>query len=186
VDKLLAPFTGQNKDFGDVQRALEALQQAYISFGFGVVQVNLPEQELEDGVVQFQVAEARLGKVTVEGNQFFSSENVRASLPTLKSGEPPNTRRIASNLRVANENPAKQTNVLLKSSADEEGAIDATVRVTDQKPWHFAITLDNTGSPDPAESRMGFAYQHANLFNRDHVLNLQYITSPENISDVTI
>lgn len=43
VDQLLAPFAGKNRDFGDVQHALEALEAAYRQRGFNVVQVVLPE-----------------------------------------------------------------------------------------------------------------------------------------------
>jgi hemolysin activation/secretion protein len=84
-----------------------------------------------------------------------------------------------------NEHPAKQTTVLLRSGA-AENQIDATVKVTDEKPLKFVVTLDNTGTPETGRYRAGFGIQHSNLFNRDHILNLQYVTSPENPSDVTI
>lgn len=47
IHQVLAPFTGMNKDFGDVQRALEALQGAYQTAGYGGVEIRLPEQELK-------------------------------------------------------------------------------------------------------------------------------------------
>ncbi|MGH8671098.1 MAG: POTRA domain-containing protein, partial [Burkholderiales bacterium] len=185
ISKVLAPFTGGQRDFGDVQRALDALQQAYVDAGFGVVQVTLPEQELEAGVVQFQVAEAVLGTVSVEGNKIFDAQNIRASLPAVLEGRAPNTREIGANLKIANENPAKKTSVLLKPSATE-GEIDATVRVVDENPVKWGLTLDNTGSPATGQSRIALSYQHANLFNRDQVLNLQAVTSPQNFKGVTI
>src|SRR6185503_6597015 len=90
LDAVLAPFTGKNKDFGDVQRALEALQGAYQREGYGSVEIRLPEQELERGEVKFVVIEARIGKVTVEGNEHFSSANIRRSVPALREGVTPN------------------------------------------------------------------------------------------------
>src|SRR5688500_17916947 len=51
VDRTFAPYTGANKDFGDIQRALESLEQAYRNRGFGAVQVLLPEQDITRGVV---------------------------------------------------------------------------------------------------------------------------------------
>lgn len=47
-------------------------------------------------------------------------------------------------------------------------------------------TLDNSGTVDTGRFRTGIAMQHSNMFNRDHVLNLQYVTSPENPNKVTI
>ena len=59
VQRLVTPFTGSNKDFGDVQRALEALEAEYRSRGYGVIQVALPEQDITRGVVRFTIKSAR-------------------------------------------------------------------------------------------------------------------------------
>jgi hypothetical protein len=53
------PFTGQGRDFGDVQRALEALEAVYHARGYSVVTVQLPEQELNGGVVRLNVIQTR-------------------------------------------------------------------------------------------------------------------------------
>jgi len=58
--KARSAFTGRDKDFADVQRALEALERAYTDKGFSAVQVILPEQELDKGVVRFKIVEARI------------------------------------------------------------------------------------------------------------------------------
>ena len=55
--------------------------------------------------------------------------------------------------------------------------MDAEV-VADQRPYRFSLSLDNTGTPQTGNYRVGAGFQYANLFNRDHVLNVQYVTSP--------
>ena len=95
VQRTVTPFTGKDKDFGDVQRALESLEVAYRKLGYGVIQVQLPEQDITRGVVRFNINQPKVGKVNVEGNQFFSTENVRRSLPSVKEGEIPNSNEIA-------------------------------------------------------------------------------------------
>lgn len=185
VNRLVAPYTGKNKDFADIQRALEALEQAYRDRGYGVAQVILPEQDITRGVVQFRVLQPRVGKVVIEGNTQFNAENIRNSLPSVKAGETPNSRAIARNLQMTAEHPVKQTSVLLRSGASED-TVDVAVKVTDDKPWRTFFTLDNTGTGDTGYFRSGFGYQHTNLFNRDHTLTASYITSPTNIDDVTI
>ncbi|MGH8809834.1 MAG: POTRA domain-containing protein, partial [Noviherbaspirillum sp.] len=81
IDKILKPFTGKERNFGDVQMALEALEAAYQQRGFNVVQVVLPEQELNQGVVTLRVVETKVGKVRIEGNQSFDDTNIRRSVP---------------------------------------------------------------------------------------------------------
>ena len=174
---ILAPYIGKGKDFGDVQKALEALEKAYTSKGYSAIQVILPEQQIEGGEVEFDVVEAKIGKVVIEGNKYFDEANIRASLPQVQQGQAPNIFQISDNLRLANENPAKQTTVLLRSGA-EEGQVDAVVRVSDERPNKLSMTLDNTGTQQTGIFRLGFGYQNSNLWNRDHVLNAQYVTAP--------
>jgi hemolysin activation/secretion protein len=182
VDAALAPFLGADRTIADVQRARGTLESLYARRGYGATQVVLPEQEIKDGVVRLRVVEAKLGHVAVEGNRFFDDENIRASLPALVPGQPLNTDRLASELQLANENPVKQTTVVL-APAESEGGVDAQVRVADQRPYRFSLSLDNTGTPQTGEYRIGVGFQEANMWNLDHVLNLQYVTSPTKEDD---
>ncbi|HMD54346.1 MAG TPA: POTRA domain-containing protein, partial [Phycisphaerae bacterium] len=72
IKRVVAPYTGDGKDFGDIQRGLEALEQSYRSHGYGTVQVMLPEQDITRGVVRLQVVEPHIGKVMIEGNKYFN------------------------------------------------------------------------------------------------------------------
>lgn len=185
IARRLAPFTGGQKDFGDVQRALEALQELYQDAGYAGIQVILPEQELERGDVTFNVVEPKIGKVLVEGNRYFTADSVRRSVPSLVPGTTPRTRVISASVKVANENPAKQSAVLLRPG-ERDGEVDAVIRVADVQPVRYSVSLDNTGNKETGTYRAGFAYQHANLFDLDHVLTLQYVTSPKNTNDVEV
>jgi hemolysin activation/secretion protein len=185
LEALVAPFTGEGKDFGDVQRALDAVEQAYRTRGYGVVRVLLPEQDITQGVVRFQVVEPRVGRVVIEGNKFFDEDNIRASLPSIKEGETPNSRAMSRNLHVLSEHPTKQTSLTLRPGATEE-QVDVVAKITDEKPLRYFFTLDNTGTGETGYFRSGFGFQHSNIANKDHVLTAQYITSPTQIDDVTI
>jgi hemolysin activation/secretion protein len=185
IDKILAPFSGKDRDFGDIQRALESLQDAYAARGYNAVRVSVPEQDIRAGQVRLRVVEARVRRVKVDGNRFFNEKNVRAGLPALKEGTSPNTRAISKDAQLVNENPAKQVSVALQA-ADDPGQVDATVRVTDEKPSRISAYVDNTGTPNTGNYRIGAGFQHANLSNHDDVLNVQAITSPGHVSDVKI
>ncbi len=185
VEQLLQPFTGKQRDFGDVQRAVDALEDIYRRRGFNTVQVSLPEQELERGLIRIKVTEARLAKVAVEGNGFFSTENILSSMPSLRVGDTPNISTVSNNLRVANDNPSKKINLQLQTG-DKEDDIIANMKVSDELAWKIGMTADNTGTQQTGATRLGVVYQYANLFDRDQVLSLQYTTSPEKPSNVGI
>ena len=185
VERIVAGYTGKGRDFGDVQRALEALQDAYQRRGYSAVQVYLPEQELARGEVLLKVVEARISKLEISGNKFYDEGNIQRSLPALSQGSTPNGNLIAKNLRLANENPAKQTNVTLRAGA-KEGEVEAKVDVTDENPSKWFLTLDNTGTPQTGYHRFGIGYQHSNIGNLDHAVTAQFITSVEKPSEVGI
>ncbi|TAN72528.1 MAG: ShlB/FhaC/HecB family hemolysin secretion/activation protein, partial [Gallionella sp.] len=185
IEQRVAPFTGKDKNFADVQDALEALQAAYKEQGYTAVQVLLPEQELEQGVIHIRVIEGYIAKVTVKANQHHDAENIRNSLPAIAEGQPPHSGRLAAALRVANENPSKRVTLLFKDGAKEKD-IDITLDVADENPQKFFVSLDNSGTHQTGDYRLGIGYQHANLFNRDQVLTMQLITSPEKADQVKI
>ena len=184
VDDVLAPFAGPRRSFADMQAAVDALQQAYARAGFGAVQVSLPEQRLQDGVVRIVVVEPPLRTVTIEGNSHFDSASIRRTLPALQRGATPNTEALAAQIRLANENPARRLSVDLKS--DSTGSIEATVTVRDDKPWKVGFMLDNTGTPATGRLRSGVFFQHADVADLDQVFTGQYVTSPEHLAQVTI
>lgn len=178
VERVLAPFTGSGRDFGHVARAQEALTAAYQAAGYSVVSVNLPEQELERGVVRFDVVQARLGKVKVRGQRHVDEANVRRALPQLREGETPNVPAMSAGLKLANEHPARKITLKLES-AERDDEVDAMLDVADERPWKAMLNADNSGSGPTGRTHIGAVLQHANLFGRDHVASLQYTTSAE-------
>lgn len=185
IDAAVNPFLGPERDFGHVQQALEALENAYRQAGFNTVSVILPEQVLEQGEVQLRVVEAKIRKVEVEGQQHFDLANIRRNLPGVREGKTPSLERISSSLQVANENPFKKLNLQFRPGERDED-IDARITVTDQAPWRVGLSFDNTGTPQTGKNRLGVSLQHGNLFNRDQILTLQYQTSPEKSSQVNV
>lgn len=185
IEQLLARYTGKERDFGDVQRALEALEAAYHARGYKVVTVELPEQELNRGVVRFKVVQTSIGRVGVKNNQHFDEANIRRSLPALREGQVPDLGQISTELRLANENPAKKVNLKLQSG-ERDDEVDAVLEVADERRWKAMLNLDNTGSEQTGKTHAGVVLQHANLWGRDHVASLQYTTTLEHPSRVKV
>jgi hemolysin activation/secretion protein len=185
IETALKPFIGKQREYGDVQSAIEAIRQRYRTRGFGVVWVVAPEQDLDRGVVTLRVIEALIGKVTIAGNRFFDDSNIRSSLPALREEVSPKAGDISANSQLANENPAKQVDVVLRPG-EKQGAVDAAVDVIDVQPLKAFLTFDNTGNSQTGDFRLGVGVQHANLFNRDHVGTFNYVTSPGKWDQVSL
>lgn len=185
IDALTREFTGPESDFETIQRAVEAVEKAYALAGFGSVKVEVPEQEIESGVVTLQVVEGKLGQVLVDANPHYDAANVRHSLPTLREGETTNTDALGRNLMLANDSNTKNTTVTFKRNG-LTGLTDAVIKLAAEDPERWLALLDNTGNASTGNWRAGLIYQHGNLFNRDHALSLQLMSSPGYWSQVGI
>jgi len=184
ADSILAPFIGDQYGLEGLSAARDALEQAIIDAGFNFHRVSLPPQDLFEGTVLLKVSRFAIGRVIVEGNEFFSDENIRRSVPGLQEGETPNTRLLSRSLKIANNHASKKTLLRFREGTASD-TIDAVLAVEDRDPRVYFISLDNTGPKDAEEWRTTLGYQNGNLFNRDHAVTATLTTAPEDTSATT-
>ncbi len=180
VETAISPYLGEQIHLADLQKALEALTKRYRAKGFSEVLLTLPEQELTNGTVYLKVIEPKLKTIRLHYSnpalqEFYPESNVLGSLPDLKIAEQLHTDNVSSNLQLANENPARQLEVTLDGK-DTSGQLDALVKVKGVPPRKAYMTIDNTGTDQTGEYRIGFGLQHANLWGLDHIATFNYMT----------
>jgi hemolysin activation/secretion protein len=180
----LAPFTGPSRRFSDIESAVQAVREVYAEASITAVQVLIPEQTLEGGVVKLQVEELQVARIEIEGAQLRSRDNVLRAVPGLSQGVTPVDTDLSAQLRLANENPGRQMQVTFRT--EDDGSLTGVLRVADRSPWTTQLSLDNTGSATTGKYRAGLAVQHANLLNRDIVAAGQVQTSPGHVDDVKV
>jgi hemolysin activation/secretion protein len=179
---VLAPFLRTDATIDTLQKATAALEAALRDAGFGLHKVTLVPQAVGD-TVTLEIVKFTIGQVTVTGNQHFSTDNIRASLPELQEGQAPNFKRLAVQTAQANENPNKQISAALKES-DQADKVDVNIQVKDSRPWYATLSANNSGSPSSGKDRVTLAGGHSNLWGRDHQVVLAYTTSLEQPSQV--
>ncbi len=180
---LLTDYQGEYEGVDGLVAATDALEQALANAGYAFHRVVLPPQTLKDGTITLKIVTFTVGMVLVEGNEYFSDDNIRMSVPGLTPGSTPNTKDLGRQLDFANRHPAKNIAVTMRQSETPD-AIDATIKVADQRPYKAFAVINNIGTKETKRSRLAVGGQHSNLFNRDHILTLSYTTSPENTSGV--
>ena len=67
IEKAVYPYLGPDRTLSDIEAAREALQTIYQERGYQSVYVDLPEQQVADGIVFLQVSETKVGRVRVVG-----------------------------------------------------------------------------------------------------------------------
>ncbi len=187
---VLASHLGLHSSLGTLEAAATALEARLREAGYSFHRVIVPAQKPADGVVKLEILQFPLESVEVVGNQHFSADNIRRSLPALVAGTSPDVRAVSRDLGLANEHPSKRVAIVLKESAKAD-ALDAEIRVRDTAPTQF-FTSFTGGTPDAYDAinkatgytRLTLGYQNANLFDRDHALTVTYTTSVEHVDRV--
>lgn len=180
----LANLTGPNKRFSDIEAALQAVRDVYGAAGVTAMQVFIPEQALDAGVVKLQVEELKVEKVEIVGAKNRKAPNIRRAVPALKEGSTPVDTVLAAELRLANENPGREMQVTFRQ--EDDGKLTGVLRVADRPSVVGQISLDNTGSGPTGKYRVGAVAQHHNLLDRDLVGTMQLQTSPGHEDEVQI
>ena len=176
-------YLGQGRGIDEIEAAAADLESELRRRGETFYRVSFPPQELSDGVIDLLVRRYTLDEITVIGNEHYSDQNIINSLPQLTPGSSPSSDQISRALTVANQNSAKRTKLTL-SSGNNAGQIDAVLSVVDQKPLVVTAWANNTGTKVSGDYRVGASIVHRNLFDRDHVASLAFITSPEDSDEV--
>jgi hemolysin activation/secretion protein len=184
TEAILAPYLGEQAGLVGLQNAADALEEAMAARGYGFHRVVLPPQRTESGVIELKAVVYEVGEIRVEGNEFFAPDNVRAMMPSLRTGETPNTRTLSRDLSRANEHPAKELSLTMRRS-EKPDAVDAILEVDDREPLSLFASASNRGSQETGDERLTVGVQHANVLDADHVVTASYTTSPGHWSEVS-
>lgn len=184
VAAIVYPFAGPGRGSDDVEGARKAVQDAYARLGFEAVVVEIPIQPTETfskGVVQLAVSEAPLGRVLVAGQKYHSAEGVVADVPSLVPGRPIDLQALQRDVAAANRFPDRTITPTFKPAAN--GAVDVELKVTDQRPIHASVEVNNDNSPSTSQLRVQASGRLTNLWGAGHTLSATYIVAPERKAD---
>ena len=141
-----------------------------------VVDVSIPEQDITNGVVYIIVTEARLGRVSFEGNNYFRSD-VLERYNRLRHSQHLTGRQLLEELRWYNESPFRRVNIEMRPGQNF-GETDVVYKVQDRLPWQFYTGYGDTGTRATSLERLSLGAIWGNAFHRDHTLSYQLTASP--------
>jgi hemolysin activation/secretion protein len=186
IERAVYPFLGPNRSIDTVKQATEALEKAYKEAGYGTVYVDIPEQEVTDGLVRLKVTEGTLGSLHVRGERYFLRRQIVAGLPTLEIGKTPNLPLLQEELTALNaRSPDRQLTPVLKAGA-QPGEVEADIVVKDTLPLHGSIQYDDRHTAETTPNRATAALSYDNLWQRQDSIGIQYQTAPAKPSDAEV
>ena len=186
IETVLYPLLGENKEFTDVETARAALEKTYHDKGYGTVFVDIPPQEINDGIVRLHVTEAKLHERRIDGAKYFSEREILAQLPAAQVGTVPSLGALQQQLAAINSQTADRTVVPVLKAGPEPGTLDLDLTVSDHLPLHGSLELNDFYSTSTSPLRATAGLSYANLFAALDSIGMQYQWSPQSPSQVGV
>lgn len=186
IERVVYRHLGPQRSIDDVEAARDELETAYRDAGFGTVLVNIPEQDVAEGVVRLEVIEGRIERLQVTGSRYFSLGRIRAKVPALAAGAVPYLPDVQQELSALNRaTPDRRVTPVLKPGR-RSGAVAVELQVEDALPVHGSVELNDQFTRDTTRTRLNLAMRYDNLWQREHSIGVSYQMTPEDPSEVKV
>ncbi len=184
VEQAVYPHLGPKLSIADVEAARQSLEKAYRDAGFGSVFVDIPEQQVDGGIVRLRVTEGHLDRIHITGARYFSNGQIRAALPALVPGKVLNVPELQAQLTDLNRvTPDRVVTPVLKAGRTP-GTVDVDLQVNDTLPVHASLDLNNRYTAGTPQLRLTGQVSYSNLFDEQQSASIQYQVAPEDVSKV--
>lgn len=179
VEQVLAARLNQPLSLASLDAMVREAIVAYRSSDMPVVDVLVPEQQIQSGVLQLVIIEGRLGNVLVEGNE-YTSENYLRSQISVHQGEILSEGALMQDLAWINKNPFRRVDMIY-APGETYGSTDLVLRTEDVRPFSVYAGYENSGNALIGEDRFlaGFNWGGPLFFSNESTLSYQYVTDSD-------
>ena len=162
-----------NEDF--VERLRKYIVAYYVAKQHPFVDVIIPEQEITSGVVQVQIEESRIAKISVEGNRFDSASQLQKYLG-VHEHDTIDLNQLTKGIDFINRNPFRRADLVLSPGA-EPHTTNLDLVLKERRPYRVYSGADNSGIETIKRNRFLAGLNAAKVFNLDHFFTYQYTSS---------
>jgi len=161
--------------YGDLEEIAAELTRFYRKQGLFLAQVQLPAQEVKDGVVTLTVQEGLLGQIAAEGNNHYSLKQLAAPFESQR-GKLVTHGDIEEGLYLLNDLPALNITGYF-SPGDNPGETRLNLKARDGSAWKMVTRLDNHGSAFTGDLRSYSSLEWLNPAGIGDALTIGYLKS---------
>lgn len=186
LQPLVQRFTGPGKTFDDLQAATEAVSEYLQQQGFFVAQAFLPEQKIEDGVVEITVLEGRLAEVKIdrEPGLAVSRPIIEGLLSPLRPGTVMHRDTVERALFLVSDLRGVLVRSIVEPGA-QPGTANLVLRIAPGRRVDAVVELDNYGSRFTGEYRAGAGVNINSPFLRGDLFSVRVLKAiPEGGADI--
>ena len=186
IERAVYPHLGPAKTIKDVEKARAALESVYREKGFATVLVDIPEQDVIDGVVYLAVTEGEIERLRVSGSRYFALGRIKSKVPALAKGEVPYIPEVQRQLAEVNRLSPDRTIIPVLRPGKTPGKLEVELKVDDQLPLHGEIEINDRFTRDTERLRLNASIRYDNLWQREHSATFAYQVAPQNPDNVEV
>lgn len=186
IERTVYPFLGPKKSIDVVEQARSTLENIYQMKGYKTVTVDIPEQDVVNGVVYLQVVEGKISRLRVKDSRYFSLGKIKSSVPALAEGNVPNLIEMQAQLTELSKQTGDRTIIPIMRAGKTPGTIEVDLKVKDELPLHGSVELTGRNSQDTTRTRLTTSISYDNLWQKFHSASFMFQTSPENTDEVEV
>ncbi|HTV33514.1 MAG TPA: ShlB/FhaC/HecB family hemolysin secretion/activation protein [Methylocella sp.] len=185
VEEAVYPFLGPKRTAEDVEKARAALEKSYHDKGYQTVNVSIPPQNPQNGIVVLKVTENRVGRLRVKGSRYFDFDPIKKRATSLAEGTVPNFNAVTKDIVTLNQWPDRRVTPALSAGATPD-TVDVDLNVEDKLPLHGSVEFNNRQAPDTEPLRISTNIHYDDLWQLGHSISFSYQVAPQNPADVEV
>ena len=180
VQKALAPFLGENRNFQTLIDAAAKVKETLAQRGYFLANAIIPEQRIVGGMVEILVLEGKLGKVRIEYDQDvrINRKLVEAYAAQLKQGSYVSASSVERTLFLISDLRGIQVHSVFEPG-ETVGTSDLNIKISRSKTIDANLDLDANGSIYTGVLRGSAGLDVSNPFGRGDSLSLRYTSALE-------
>jgi len=185
VEEAVTPFLGPGRTREDIEAARAALESAYQANGFQTVGVQIPAQQLADGVILLQVVERKVGRLRVKGAKYSSPKKIRQTAPSLAEGSVIDFNQVPKDIVALNQSADRSVTPQLRAGVVPD-TVDVDLEVKEKAPLHASVEVNNRRGPNTTPLRVNTALSAGNIAQSGNSAGLSFQGSPQETSQVKV
>lgn len=161
--KFKSLLEGKDVTEEDLNNFVNIINSQYAKKGIITARAFITESRLNDGIIKIELMEAKIGKVSVEGNRFNRKWFLKSQFSG-KSGDVLDLQKLEKDLRQFNRN-ARSIKLSAKLQPGEQyGTTDVVLNAKESLPYHFSASWDSFGRDTTGLLRGGLMVSADSLF----------------------
>ena len=179
IVSLMTPYVDTMVTTSDLKKIAAEITQLFVDQGYGTTKCVIPAQQVENGVVVFQVLEDKLGEIQLSGAEsyLYDARLFLAQLYDLQ-GEVIHIPTLNSRLRYLSNLPATRVQPTLVKQSD--GFTNLVLTLTDLEDT-FSLSVNNSGSRFTGANRLSSSAVFNNVTGSSDVVTISATTALDNM-----